>query len=311
MGKIRIIIALLLLVTVAALPFVYLRNTETVTVTHLKKAAYQHTLEVVGNIEAAEYTPVKLSYPVYIKESFVKENSYVNKGQLMFTLDIEKMESAIKEYDFTQYVDAGISMDKSVIMNVSKEIYASDSGVVKNLTAADGDIILSDENLCVIESDSDIMVKITLNQEDYSRVAVGDKIQFSPDIAPDRIYTATINRKTAQIRKEKSLTGNKTVVDVFADIDKIDDCIISGLEVSGTIMKPVKEMFTLPYDYINQDDGGEYVTVLENGKDCKEYIETGMEMDNCAEILTIFDENTLFIKNNQILKGNSLLKYEN
>ena len=30
-----------------------------------------------------------MSYPVYIKECLVSENDYVNKGQLIFTLDLD------------------------------------------------------------------------------------------------------------------------------------------------------------------------------------------------------------------------------
>jgi len=193
---------------------------------------------------------------------------------------------------------------------IVSRIYASGSGVVKNLTIAEGSVVLSDEQICIIESDDDMLVKLTINQEDYSRVAVGDKVSFSPDIAPERIYTATLNKKTAQIRKEKTLTGNKTVVDVFADIDTIDDYIISGLEISGTIIKPFREILTLPYEYIGQDENGEYVKILINGSTVKKYVETGTEMEGSVEILTDFDKKTLFIKNNQTVKGNSLIKYE-
>ncbi|MBE6877575.1 MAG: HlyD family efflux transporter periplasmic adaptor subunit [Ruminococcaceae bacterium] len=310
MYKLYVRIVFSLVIIIVALPFFYFKNAETVNVTHLKNTVYQSAMEVVGSIEASKYTPIKLSYPVYIKECFISENSYVNKGQLMFTIDIDKMENVVKEYNFTEHLVAEISMDKSVIMGISEEIYASGSGVVKNLTIAEGSVVLSDEQICIIESDDDMLVKLTINQEDYSRVAVGDKVSFSPDIAPERIYTATLNKKTAQIRKEKTLTGNKTVVDVFADIDTIDDYIISGLEISGTIIKPFREILTLPYEYIGQDENGEYVKILINGSTVKKYVETGTEMEGSVEILTDFDKKTLFIKNNQTVKGNSLIKYE-
>lgn len=311
MYKVYLKIILSVMLICAALPFFYLRNTETVIVTRLKKTAYQPKMEITGVTEASQSTAVKMSYPVYIKQSFVKEDSFVNKGQLLFTLDTEKMENAVKDYNFTEYTDAAVSLNKSTFLDINSSIYASESGFIRNLTAVDGAIVLSDEDMCVIESDDSIMLKITLGQEDYSRIAVGDTVQFCPNLSPNKSYAAIITDKTAKIRRETSLTGSKSVVDIFAQITNADDFIVSGLEVSGTVSKPVREIYTLPYEYINQDENGEYVTIFADGSPKKIYVETGIEMEDNAEILNSFSDDTLFIKNNQDLKGNLLLKYEN
>ncbi|MBE6887028.1 MAG: biotin/lipoyl-binding protein [Ruminococcaceae bacterium] len=293
------------------LPLIIFSDIQIVEATHITKRKYSPVLEVNGTIESGETIPVSLSYPVCIKECHISENDYVNKGQLIFTLDLEMMENALKNNYLSEYTEAYSSADKSIFLSMSENIYATESGYISQLTAENGSVILSDENLCVISTGDELLLKITLNQDDYSLVSVGDNVRFSPLIMPSRVYYGKISNKTALIRKENSLTGTKTVVDIYATIQNADDKLVSGLQFSGKILKnSAKSIYTLPYEYINQDENGEFVNIFNNGKITKHYIETGAEELNYTEILTAFDDNTLFIKNNYNGKGNVLLKYD-
>ena len=86
-----------------------------------------------------------------------------------------------------------------------------------------------------------------------------------------------------------------------------DDFILSGLEITGTLVKPQKQISVLPYEYINQDDNGEYVNIFSKGVIDKKYIETGIETESDVEIKTQFPLNTVFVKNNG--KGNTLIEH--
>jgi len=300
---------LILLFVICLFPFVYYSNIENRQVTQLKREIYNKKLSVTGVIQSEDQTEISMAYPVYIKECYVNENSYVNKGQLLFTLDIEKMKNTAKAYSFTDTKISNITFNNEDLLNISKEIYASENGIVKEISAQSGALVMAEDNLCIIEKDDSPILKITLNQEDYSNVEVGDKIEFSPVIAPSKKYSGTVTDKTAVIRKESSFTGSKTVIDVFADIDFADEYIYQGVQISGTLSKENgKAIYTLPYQFINQDEKGEYVNIYENGHIKKEYIDIGIETETSAEILTTFALNTLFIKDNY--KGKLLLEYD-
>ena len=309
--KIKTVMAILLIMTILlTIPYLCLRDIPSVQTVHLKKIEYCRELEFTGNIEAESYTPMKLSYPVFIKESYVLENSYVNKGQLMFVLDVEKMTETLKNSDLSAYSAVDGFMDKSYLMNLSENIYATDSGIVKELTAYDGSIVMAEENLCIIENTDELLLKITLAQENYTDVSMGDKVEFSSVIAPSRKYKGTVLGKTAVVRKETSLTGSKTVVDVFASVENPDEYIISGLEVTGKAKKEKMEIYTLPYEYIGQDENGEYAVIYSEGKKEKVYIETGVETEKEVEIVTAFPQDTMFIKNEHTDRERLLLKHD-
>ena len=285
------------LLFISALPFIYFFKIKTVSVTKLNKAYYSNSLQVTGITEAAISTSISLEYPVYIKDCFVNENCYVNKGQLMFVLDTEKMQQSVNDYSFTDVKTSSFNIDKNDLFDISGEIYASESGIVHNIAAESGNIIMANENLCTISQEDNIILKITLNQEDYTAVSVGDKIEFTLNIAPAKKYTGTIIERNAVVRKENTLTGNKTVIDIFASIDFTDEFIVQGLQFTGTIINPYEQLiYTLPYEYINQDSAGEYVNIYCGGNIEKKYIETGIETPDEVEVKTFFPEETIFIK---------------
>ena len=287
---------LLIMTFILAVPFFTLKNIEIVEATYLAETEYYPTVEVNGTIESGKAIPVSLSYPVFIKEQFVFENDFVNKGQLLFTLDTEKMKSVVKANDLPAYSEAYSSLDKSVFMSISDKIYASESGYITQIAANEGSVVLSDENLCVINTEDDLMLKITINQEDYSKIYVGDRLEFSPLIMPLSVYGGQICNKPATIRKQSGLTGSKTVVDIYATIDNVDEKLVDGLQFSGKVYKNNQNtIMILPYEYINQDDDGEYLNIYSANGVQKVYVETGIENKEYIEILTPFEKDTVFL----------------
>ena len=311
MHKIWTYICLLTMIFIFAVPIFSLNDIEIVEATYLTEVEYCPSVEVNGTIESGESIPISLSYPAFIKEQFVFENDFVNKGQLLFTLDTEKMKSAVKQNSLTVYNEADSSMDKSVFMSISDKIYATESGYVTHISANEGSIVLSNENLCVINTQDDLTLKITINQDDYSKISVGDTLEFSPLIMPLSVYYGQVCSKPATIRKQNSLTGSKTFVDIYATINNNDEKLVDGLQFSGKIYKNTKAtIMTLPYEYINQDDEGEYLNIYSANGVQKVYIETGTENKEYIEILTPFEKDTVFLKNDYSGKNKILIKYD-
>ena len=113
----------------------------------------------------------------------------------------------------------------------------------------------------------------------------------------NRKYYGKIKEDNAVVKKQSSIIGNKVVVDVFADISNIDSVVSDGLQINGVIYTDNARLIkTLDFTYINQDDKGQYVYILNNGKAVKKYIETGIETNTQTQILTYFNPETIFIK---------------
>lgn len=303
-GYCKVLLSVLLFVSF--LPFAVYSKIKDVDAVQLTKTKYQKNMQVSGVIEAEQKAEIKLSYPVCIDKCYVKDGDYVNQGQLLFILDIEKMQNYVKSSSFTSVKTAGFTAETADLLSIPDGIYATSSGYIRELSAFDQSIVLANENLCIIEQDDSLMLKISINQEDYSKIKVGDTLTFSPTIAPSKKYTATICDRTATVRKEMSLTDAKTVIDIYAVSDTGDDFLTQGLQFSGTVSENnYVYIYTLPYEYINQDEKGEYVNVYSDGKVTAKYVETGIETEDAVQIVTLFSPDTVFVKNS--FKGKRLL----
>ena len=106
MKKIILCISALTLSIVLTLSGVNLSDIKTVSASRLQKITYTPQINVSGELVSTDNIDISMSYPLYIKDVYVKENSYVNIGQALFSIDKEKMMEIINgqgDMDLTQY----------------------------------------------------------------------------------------------------------------------------------------------------------------------------------------------------------------
>lgn len=286
---------------------------------YLKQTEYSEKLNVSGEFESRDKTYISLSYPVYIKDVFVKPNSYVNKGQALFSIDKEKMFSVLNgsypedmyekiNYDSINSISSVNSIDTAALYNMPETVYSSSDGIITQLNVYPGAIVMANQHLVVLTQSDSIMARFTLSQIDYGKIRIGDNVNITPLAFQNSTYTGVISSENAVVKKQNSAVGSKVVVDVFATVDNPDSKVADGLQINGTVSigQPVI-IQTLDYKFINQDKQGQYVFVYENGKAVKKYIETGIETDKYTEIRTVFPQDTVFITCDNLADGDRVI----
>lgn len=317
MKKIILCIFALTLSIVLTLSGVNLSDIKTVSASRLQKITYTPQINVSGELVSTDNIDISMSYPLYIKDVYVKENSYVNIGQALFSIDKEKMIEIINgqgDMDLTQYTsDAHMIKylsDKSNISalnNLPDTVYATDSGVIRSLNISPRHIVLPNQTLMSICNSDGIMARLSLSQIDYGRVSIGDKVDITPVAFSGSVYSGVISENSAIIKKQSSINGTRVVVDVFAIIDNPDQKLADGLQINGVVkIENPNEITGINYEYIFQDEYGQYVMIFDNSKARKIYVETGVETGTFTEILTPFDDDTVFI-NGDITEGDRVI----
>lgn len=317
MKKIILCASALIVSSVFILVGINLSDVKTVSAVTLQKKIYTPHINVSGELVSTENVDIAMSYPLYIKDVYVKENSYINIGQALFSIDKVKMIEIINgqsEVDLTQYpMDTHMlkylseESNKSALSALPDIVYATDSGIVHRLNISPQSIVMPNQTLMSICNSDGIMARLSLSQIDYGRISIGDEVNITPVAFADISYSGVISESNAVIKKQSSINGTRVVVDVFASIDNPDQKLADGLQINGVVKtdKPY-EITGIDYDYIFQDENGQYVMVFENGKAKKIYIETGVEIDSFTEILTPFEDNTVFI-NGDITEGDRVI----
>ncbi|MBQ8603729.1 MAG: efflux RND transporter periplasmic adaptor subunit [Oscillospiraceae bacterium] len=292
-----------------------LKNIKMVNAARIQKTEYVEAVYVTGEFENINTTDIKLSYPVYIKDVFVKENDYVCRGQALFSLDTEKMQSALNGeidgeiLDRVSYNDLSAVSDFSAFsyLNLADTVYAPADGVVTEVNVHNGAFVMKNSSLASVADGQSLMARFTIAQTDFEKVKVGDTVIITPTAFPGTQYTGIISDKSAVIKKQVSVTGSKVMIDVFAHINDRDKRVSDGLQISGKIIngqQSIKNM--LDYRFINQDDAGEYVYIFSEGIAEKVYITTGTESEKSTEILTAFSEDTIFLSGD-IVDGDKVI----
>lgn len=267
---------------------------------------YSEYINVSGEFENLKATEIAFSFPVYIDKIYISENRYVSKGQLLFSIDKKKMlsvagniyNSGISEMLGTEY---SVPEDNTYINNMLEKIpdkvYAPENGFIKNINISQGQLCAPDSCLISIEGEQDIMARFTVLQPDFGKISVGDKVQIYPVAFSTKNYLGIISKKNAVVKKQSSVTGNKVVIDVFACIENPDTLVSDGLQINGKIESGHPQtVYSVEHSYVHQDDEGEYVFILDKGTAQKIYIETGVETEDFIQIITPFEEKTVFLK---------------
>ena len=308
MRKYSIIITLVFMLFSLAYINLNLGKIKYVTASSLESRNYSPVLNVTGEFEYADKTDIILSFPLCIKDVYVKENSYVNKGQALFSIDKAKMASMVSDGPTEELLSALdtseinslksrlASFTAEDIINIPDVVYSPGNGIVSSLNIFSGGFALPDRILLSVGHTDEILAKFSLSQIDYGKINIGDSVDIKPVAFSNKKYSGTISDNNAVVKKQNSLSGNKTVVDVFADINNADYLVSDGLRINGVVhCGPKQQINTLDYKFIYQDGKEQYVFILQDGTAVRKNIDTGIETDEYTQVLTEFSKDTIFL----------------
>lgn len=135
--------------------------------------------------------------------------------------------------------------------------------------------------------DETMSVQLYVSEQDISKVMVGQKAEITGDAFPEKTYTGIVDKISETAAKVQLGNVQKTAVEVIVKIDDPDDFLKHGYTASVKLATSEPYVMNIvPYEAVQQDNGGEYVYMLQNGKAVKKYVETGAELSSGVEIKT-------------------------
>ncbi len=133
----------------------------------------------------------------------------------------------------------------------------------------------------------EVYVQTYVPEQDISKVAAGQSAEITGDAFPDKVYSGTVDNIADSAAAVQFGTVKKTAVEVKIKIEEPDDTLKQGYTASVKLITSEPDVMSLiPYEAVNQDDGGEFVYILKDGKAEKLYIETGAELSGGVELKT-------------------------
>lgn len=252
---------------------------------------YEIKVSAPGKLSAAGQTTVEASLPLIPKTVYAKEGDRVRAGQVLATVDRDASTSALLSLlaaagDFgKEFLSAyGLENFSTETLTLPPVITATSSGIIREMNLSSGTLCYPTQTAAVIAAADKLVLTLEVPESDANRIEVGQTVRYTTSATGDTRYYGKVKKIPTSAHEILSGTTKATVVSVEVETERTEK-LKPGYSASGQIVtETVEEVLTLPYSAISQDDSGEYVYTVEQGRAVRKEITVGQEFAYYAEI---------------------------
>ena len=313
-GKLKFVILLLVLIFILFYYFTHRGKKEEVYVDEYSYMKVEQTDEI-GTINLNGY--VKANNPIGIfvdkklkvKEVFIKNGDFVEKGQILMTFDddetnklnrsIEKerinLQKIQRDLNTTRelYKLGGASRDEvknledsarisqlnideyvEVLSKTATEVRSPVDGVVSNLKAQENYLVDTDSSLLEIIDADDLRIIVEIPEYNSQTVKIGQSIRVRQDISDDdKVYDGEIT-KISRLSTTSSMTG-ENVLEADVKTNETIPNLVPGFKIKAVLqLKSDVKNIIIPKIALQNEEGKYFVYTLDEKKTIRKKIIT-------------------------------------
>ena len=302
-GKLKFVILLLVLIFILFYYFTHRGKKEEVYVDEYSYMKVEQTDEI-GTINLNGY--VKANNPIGIfvdkklkvKEVFIKNGDFVEKGQILMTFDddetnklnrsIEKerinLQKIQRDLNTTRelYKLGGASKDEvrnledsaritqlnideyvEVLSKTATEVRSPVDGVVSNLKAQENYLVDTDSSLLEIIDADDLRIIVEIPEYNSQTVKIGQSIRVRQDISDDdKVYDGEI-MKISRLSTTSSMTG-ENVLEAEVKTNETIPNLVPGFKIKAVLqLKSDVKNIIIPKIALQNEEGKYFVYTLD------------------------------------------------
>ena len=292
-----------------------------VNVTHIRRGTISKSISVMGNILPTDTYYVVAKVGGDIKDIFVKDGDYVQKGDPICEIDASKeIEAAFIQYDTARssyermqklYQAGDISLQSFESVKAQYEGYklaydtkveysmpvAVDNGVIENTNMTVNTSISQGTVLCYITSEGAKEINFGVTERVLEGLKINDPVVIEKS---GKTYDGYVSNISNLINSQNGLFNVKAVI-------TSENTFASGVMAKVTFPYITKKNVNmLPNELIYYEASLPYIfTVDDNGLVTKKYIEVGIENENYTEVITNLSKSLKIVStwNNDLAEG--------
>ena len=313
-GKLKFVILLLVLIFILVYYFTHRGKKEEVYVDEYSYMKVEQTDEI-GTINLNGY--VKANNPIGIfvdkklkvKEVFIKNGDFVEKGQILMTFDddetnklnrsIEKerinLQKIQRDLNTTRelYKLGGASKDEvrnlednarisqlnideyaEVLSKTATEVRSPVDGVVSNLKAQENYLVDTDSSLLEIIDADDLRIIVEIPEYNSQTIKLGQSIKVRQDISDDdKVYEGEIT-KISRLSTTSSMTG-ENVLEADVKTNEIIPNLVPGFKIKAVLqLKSDVKNIIIPKIALQNEEGKYFVYTIDDKNTIKKKVVT-------------------------------------
>lgn len=224
-----------------------------------------------GVVGAKNRYDIYAEYPCVADHVAVREGDRVAAGDVLFNAqpqDTRALLSAAGQYGESETAAAQAQVVTSPV-----------NGVVIQVNAADGSTVSNTKPCFSVAGTDELELTVAVPEKHLPRVFVGQSVRITGDGFSRESYCGTVTA----ISSSAHTLGSETVVNAQVAFlpEEQDESLRLGLSATARFITETREhSLVIPYEALAQDeDGQEYVYVVENGCAVKRAVVTSQALD--------------------------------
>ena len=277
-----------------------------VTVMKLAKGNFNHELVSNGKIVAKEYADLYFRTSEVVAKVYVKNGTYVRKGQKLAELDLFKLNNTLTQ-NKNALAQANLEMQDVLIgqgyapdnlsavpaekLELAKvksgyerakaqyeaslydveqaTLIAPFDGVVANLFDKQYNMPKSGEPFCRIIRTSAMEVDFTVLESELPLIKVGDQVEVTP-------YATAVGTRTGNVSEINPLVDENGMVRVKAQVNG-GEKLFDGMNVRISVKRSVPDQMVVPRTAIVLRAGKQVIFTVKDSIAMWNYVQTGLE----------------------------------
>lgn len=277
-----------------------------VTVMKLSKGNFNHELVSNGKIVAKDYADLYFRTSEVVAKVYVKNGSFVRKGQKLAELDLFKLNNALTQSknalaianlemkdvligqgyaadnldeipaDVLELasIKSGYEQAKAQYESARHEVEqatltAPFDGVVANLFDKPYNMPKSGEPFCRVIRTTVMEVDFTVLESELPLIKVGDQVEVTP-------YASLVGTRKGSISEINPLVDANGMVRVKAQVNG-GDKLYDGMNVRISVKRSVPDQMVVPKTAIVLRSGKQVIFTVKDGIALWNYVQTGLE----------------------------------
>lgn len=186
-----------------------------------------------------------------------------------------------------QYESTQLTQEENIskIQDAKEGIKAEFNGVVTEVDVIEGQTLTTGAKTVTMANLDNVEISIQVSKSDLPKISVDQKVDITIN---GKAYKGEISKISGTATKN---TNGVAVVDTTIKVTNPDSDIILGVEATNKIhAEKAENTLVVPFEYIQTDETGDFVYVVDNGLVKRKDIELGITTSTDAQILSGLDE---------------------
>ncbi|MCY7007312.1 efflux RND transporter periplasmic adaptor subunit [Fusobacterium simiae] len=303
-GKLKFIILLILVILGLVYYFTHRNSKEKVYVhdysyIQVEKTDDIGTLNLNGSIKANNPIGIFVDKKLKVKEVFIKNGDFVQKGQVLMTFDddetnklnrniekerinLQKIQRDLKTTrelqklggasrnevknleDSARVSQLNIDEYSELLNKTATEVRSPVDGVVSNLKAQANYLVDTDTSLLEIIDSNDLRITVEIPEYNSQSVKLGQSIKIRQDISDeDKVYDGEIV-KISRLSTASSLTS-ENVLEADVKTNETIPNLVPGFKIKGVLqLKADEKNIIIPKIALQSENGKYFVFTIDN-----------------------------------------------